>query len=175
MSLLERYLLWVAGGTLMALAIAWAAFQIQQQGFAPAVLFPLGIGSVLGGALSLLNRVTKLSGVLLVTLCAVGWALLLVITQDYIGHRTRLAALDDQIAASHPLAAAMSSETDMRPTFDSYLMARFRQQPIWWPVDLGLVVAGSCGVVFLGASQQQTADRPRATPSQLENRGRGSI
>lgn len=162
MNPLERHLLWFTGGTLAALGLAWVAFQIQQQQFAPAVLFPLAVGAAFGGVLALLNRATKLSSLALLVTWAAAWGLLLVVTQDYIGHRTRLAALDEQIAASHPLAEAMTSQTDMRPTFGEYLRVRVRSQPVWWPVDVILIVAAACGVVALGTwparqlEQQQT-------------------
>ncbi len=162
MNPLERYLLWFTGGTLAAIALSWVAFQIQQQQVAPALLFPFAVGAAFGGVLVLLNRTTKLSNpALLLTLAAV-WGLLLVVTQDYIGHRTRLAALDEQLAASHPLATTMIGETDMRPTFGEYLRARVRSQPVWWSVDVILIVAAACGVVALGTrptrrlEQQQT-------------------
>jgi hypothetical protein len=171
MNPLERYLLWFAGGTVAALAIAWIAFQIQQQRFAPAVLFPLAVGAVFGGVLLLLNRAARLPNTLLLVVSAAVWALLLVVWQDYIGHRTRLSALDEQVATSHPLAAAMTSLPAMRPTFGEYLTARIRNQPIWWPVDALLVIAGACGVVTAAACQKRPAGGEPAEKSILENRG----
>jgi hypothetical protein len=151
MNPLERYLLWFVSGTLTALALAWIAFQIQQQQFAPAILFPLAVGGAFGGGLTLLNRAARIDRLPLLLGCAAAWALLLIVTQDYIGHRTRIAALDEQLADNHPLAAVMASQTDVRPTFGEHLAARVRNQPLWWSLDVIFVAAATCGVIALGS------------------------
>lgn len=170
MNPLERYLVWFGGGTLAALALSWIAFQIQQQQFAPAVLFPLAVGLVFGGLLVVLNRVAHLSSLPLLIGSTAAWGLLLVVAQDYIGHQTRLAALDDQIAASHPLAAAMANQTDVRPTFGEHLAARVRSQPVWWPLDVLLIVATACGTVVIGTRQANSASN-----STLKQQGHDNV
>lgn len=160
MNPLERYLVWFVGGTLATLAIAWIAFQIQQQQFAPAVLFPLAVGAVLGAVLALLNRVARLPSLAILLACAAGWGLLLVVTQDYIGHRTRLAVLDEQIAASHPLAAAMTDHTDVRPSFGEHLAIRIRNEPLWWPADVLLIITAACGMVACMRPERERAAPP---------------
>ncbi len=161
MNPLERHLLWFVGGTLTSLALAWIAFQVQQQQIAPAVLFPLAVGGVLGAALRLLQKQTQLGNLALVLACVAAWGLLLVVMQDYIGHRLRLRAFDEQIAASHPLAAAIAGETGVRPTFGEHLKARVRSQPVWWSLDVILIVAAACGAVAIGSRR----------PKELEQQG----
>ncbi len=170
MNPLDRYLVWLGGGTLAALALSWIAFQIQQQQFAPVVLFPLAVGLIFGGLLVLLNRVALVSSLALLIGCTGAWGLLLVVAQDYIGHQTRLAALDEQIAASHPLAAAMANQTDVRPTFGEHLVARVRSQPVWWPLDVLLIVATACGLVVVG-----TRARVQREQKHTEQQGHESV
>jgi hypothetical protein len=150
MNHVERSLLWFLGGSLSTAALAWIAFQIQQEQFAPAILFPLAAGVMLGALLLALRRYTQGSRRLVAIGTAVVWGLLLVVAQDYIGHRVRLGQFDAEIAGGHPLAAAMAGERELRPTFAEHLTARFRGQPLWWTLDLVLTAAAAGVVVALG-------------------------
>jgi hypothetical protein len=150
MNAAERNLLWFLGGCASAAALSWIAFQIQQEQIAPAVLFPLAAGAALGGMLLALRRYTCGPRRLVAIGTAIAWGLLLVIAQDYIGHRVRLGQFDAEIAGGHPLAAAMVGEREMRPSFAEHLAARYRGQPVWWTLDLVLTAAAAGTVVALG-------------------------
>jgi hypothetical protein len=147
----ERILLWLLGGSASAVALAWIAFQIQQEQFAPAVLFPLAVGAALGVALLLVRRWTQWPNRRLAAASAIAWGLLLVVGQDYIGHRVRLGQFDAEIAGGHPLAAAMVGERDLRPSFGEHLATRFRGAPLWWTLDFVLTAAAAAAVVVIGA------------------------
>ncbi len=156
----ERNLAWFLGGFLSTAAVAWIAFQIQQEQFAPAVLFPLAAGATLGMLLLAVRRYTQRPRRASAVGSAIAWGLLLVVAQDYIGHRVRLGQFDAEIAGGHPLAAAMAGERELRPTFGEHLAARFRGQPVWWTLDLVLTAAAAGTVVLLGA-------RPRASAVEI--------
>ena len=160
MNRLERTLLWFAVGTLASVALAWVAFQVQQEQFAPAVLFPLAVGALLGALLLAVRRATAWPGPRLAIAAAVCWGLLLVVAQDYIGHRRRLRAFDEQLADAHPLAMAVTKESDMRPSFVDHLSSRVRQQPWWWTLDLVLTAAAAGGVVAIGLRRRPAEPAP---------------
>lgn len=148
-SSLERNLLWLAVGSAICAALAWVAFQIQQEQVAPALLFPLAAGGLLGAALVALGRYARpRRGVAIGS--AIAWGLLLVVGQDYIGHRQRLAQLDAELARSHPLATALAVEQDVRPTFARHLSSRLQAEPVWWPLDFVLTLLAVGTVVTLG-------------------------
>jgi hypothetical protein len=146
----ERILLWLLGGSASAVALAWIAFQIQQEHFAPAVLFPLAVGAALGAALLLVRRWTQWPNRRVAAASAIAWGLLLVVGQDYIGHRVRLGQFDAEIAGGHPLAVAMAGERDLRPNFGEHLAARFRGAPLWWTLDFVLTATAAMAVVVIG-------------------------
>ena len=154
MNAAEQNLLWFVGGFLSTAAVAWIAFQIQQEQIAPAILFPLAAGATLGMLLLAVRRYTQRPRRAWAIGSAIAWGLLLVVAQDYIGHRVRLGQFDAEIAAGHPLAAAMTGERELRPTFGQHLAARFRGQPLWWTLDLVLTAAAAGAVVGLGSRSQ---------------------
>lgn len=157
MNAAEQNLLWFVGGVLSTAAVAWIAFQIQQEQIAPVVLFPLAAGAALGILLLALHHYTRRPQRAWAVASAIAWGLLLVVAQDYIGHRIRLGQFDAEIAGGHPLAAAMAGERELRPTFGEHLAARFRGQPLWWTLDLVLTAAAAGTVVTLGMRWQAPA------------------
>lgn len=144
----ERYFVWIVCGTAAALAIGWIAFQIQQEGVAPAVLFPLLVGAALGGAAAALARWANLPNARVVAAGAVCWGLLAVVAQDYIGHRERLRLYHQELQSQAPLAAAVAGEdeAEMRPTFWGHLAETGRRRPGWWAADFALTAAAA-GIV----------------------------
>jgi hypothetical protein len=168
MNQLERALLGFLGGLVATASVAWIAFQIQQEQIAPAVLFPLFVGAVLGGTILALGRISGLANRRLAVAAAVSWGLIAVVAQDYLGHRYRLRMFETEVAGGHPLAAAMVSERDLRPTFADHLAARIRDQPLWWTLDLLLTAAAAGGVAALGTRP------PAALSSAAEGTGNNS-
>ncbi|MBI3840093.1 MAG: hypothetical protein HY288_19390, partial [Planctomycetia bacterium] len=93
----ERYLIWLASNALVTATVAWAAFQVQQDEIAPAILFPLLVGGVLGAAGLVILHFTGLPGLRWALMGAAVWGLLVVVGQDYIGHRFRLQLYEDAL------------------------------------------------------------------------------
>jgi hypothetical protein len=141
----ERYVIWVLGGTLAAAGIAWVAFQIQQEGVAPAGLFSAAVGAAIGGAAAAIGRAVRLQRRRVAAIAAVCWGMAAVVRQDYFAHRQRMRLYDEELARQHPLAAAVAHEAELRPTFGEYLAGKVRAQPGWWTMDL-LVTAAAAGV-----------------------------
>ncbi len=150
MNRIDRILFWFGGGLVATAAVAWIAFQLQQQRIAPAVLFPLATGATLGGALLALRRLLQQPSRRLAVTSAIVWGLLLVVAQDYIGHRYRMRMFESELADGHPLAVAMASERDLAPTFADHLAARIRDQSVWWSLDLLLTASAAAVVVAVG-------------------------
>jgi hypothetical protein len=152
----DRYVIWFAANGLLTAAEAWVAFQIQQEGIAPAVLFPLLVGTVLGtGGLAVL-RFTRVPGVRVAICGAAIWGLLVVIGQDYIGHRHHLRLYDDTLGRQQSsLAALVAHDPQMRPGFGDYLAGKMRMHPVWWSLDLVLTSGATALVTALGASGKQ--------------------
>ena len=146
-NLFERYAVWLAASTLATAAISWTAFQIQQEGLAPAVLFPLSVGAALGVVLSAIVRYTVVPRRRAAVAAAIFWGLLAVVGQDYIGHRRRLWAYDVELERHGSLvAAALDAEGQLRPTFARYLSGRVRSRPAWWCLEV-LFTAGAAAIV----------------------------
>jgi hypothetical protein len=142
----ERLAIWILAGGLLTAAIAWVAFQVQQEGVAPAVLFPLLVGAALGGAVAAIGRLVRLGGRRAAVIGAVCWGLGAVVGQDYIGHRHRMGLYDAELARQSPVAAVVAQKAELRPTFADYLAGKLRAQPVWWSLDL-LLTAGAAGIV----------------------------
>jgi peptidoglycan/LPS O-acetylase OafA/YrhL len=150
MNAAERLIVWLVGSGLASLATAWVAFQLQQEGVAPAVLLPLAWGAGLGGLSLAIWRHTLVPARHWVVAGAVVWGLLAVVAQDYIGHGHYLRRFDDELARQHPLAAAVQGET-LRPGFVRFLVDRVSQQPVWWTLEALLAPGAAAVVVALGA------------------------
>jgi hypothetical protein len=141
------WLAWPAGTAVAIVATAWLGYHLQQDGIAPAGLFPLAIGGALGLVLGWLFRAVaaiRPSVALATTACG---GLLVVVGQDYIGHWHHARAYDRELAAQ-PLAALAAGEGRWRPGFADYLAARVRQRPLWWTLELVLTPA-SAAAAFL--------------------------
>jgi hypothetical protein len=147
MHAIDRYLVWLLASAIATVAVAWIAFGLQQEGVAPAVLFPLAVGGVLGSVLVAIRRLSHVPGARVAALAAFAWGLLAVVGQDYIGHRHRLRVLDDEMAAQGPIGALASAELDQwHPRFVEHLCGLARREPIWWTLDL-LLTAGTAGLI----------------------------
>lgn len=157
----ERIVAWLAGSLVAALAVAWLAFQLQQEGVAPAVLFPLTVGAGLGSLLLALWRYTRAPARSVAIGGAVVWGLLAVVAQDYIGHRYFTRRFDQELARQHPLAAAMHDET-LRPGLPRYLVDRVSQRPVWWTLEALLTGGAAAGVVAVGSRPATTTTDPQA-------------
>jgi hypothetical protein len=146
----KRYLIWFLSAALATLAVAWIAFQIQQNGVAPAILFPLLVGAALGSALAAIQHQLGVPSRRAAALLAVCWGLLAALGQDYIGHRVRLRQYDEELGRN-PLAAAVWREDSPRPTFANHLAGKLQTDPLWWTLDLVLTAAAAGLVVFVSS------------------------
>jgi uncharacterized membrane protein YdfJ with MMPL/SSD domain len=152
----ERYAAWLVASTLATVAISWTAFQVQQEGLAPAVLFPLSVGAALGVVLSVISHLTLVPGCRAAVAAAIFWGLLVVVGQDYIGHRRHQRAYDDELERHGSLVAgALAADGQLRPTFIEYLSGRVRSQPAWWCVELLLTAGAAAAVTGYDAGRRQ--------------------
>ena len=145
----EQYLLWLGLSVLSTAAIAWIAFQIQQEQIAPAVLFPLLVGAALGAGNLACCRYAQVPRSRWPLAAAVVWGLLAVIGQDYIGHRHRLRLYDIEMSHQSPLVAT-AEQAELRPGFAEYLASIVRARPVWWLLDLLLTSGASLAVTAWG-------------------------
>ena len=76
--------MWLFAGALSTGGAAWVAFQLQQDGVAPAVLFPIVVGAAVGGAIAAVGRMLAISRRLVLVVGASCWGMLAVLGQDYI-------------------------------------------------------------------------------------------
>jgi len=160
MSHAERLVIYLLAAALASAAVAWIAFQIQQEGVAPAVLFPILVGAALGAALVALGRFARLPARRWAVFGAVCWGLLAACAQDYIGHRYRLRLYDGELSRQNPLATAAAREGEMRLTFTDHLAGKLRAKPVWWTLDL-VLTAAAAGIVAALGSRNELASRAR--------------
>ena len=151
MNRLDRNLAWALLCVLATAAMAWIAFGIQQEGVAPAILFPLLVGCALGAIGVAVRRVMHAPSARVAIVAALVWGLLAVIGQDYIGHWRHARVLEEKLTAQGPLGALAHAQVDeLTPAFSEYLVGVIRREPIWWTLDLGLTVLGAVAVTAWG-------------------------
>jgi hypothetical protein len=115
------------------------------------VLFPLLVGAALGAAGLAIVHFTGAPSLRCALLGAAVWGLLVVVGQDYIGHRYRLRLYEDELDRhSLLLAAAAVERPEIRPRFDEFLAGVVREQPLWWGLDLLLTSGATVAVTALG-------------------------
>jgi hypothetical protein len=156
----ERMLLWLAANLLATAAVAWVGFQIQQEGIAPAILFPLCVGAVSGVAGSAIWHRTGVPSLRWVLFAAAAWGLLVVLAQDYIGHRHRLRLYDEQLSRqANPLVAVVAAQDNaMRPSFVQSLRGVVLGRPVWWSLEVLLTSGAAVAVISLAARRRQLSD-----------------
>jgi len=151
----DRYLLGLASNAALTAAVAWVAFQVQQEEIAPAVLFPLLVGAALGAGGAAIARFTRVGGARAAICGAIVWGLLVVIGQDYIGHRRRARLYDESLHRQDAaVAVALSQSAEMQPRFDQFLVGRIRAHPLWWSLDVVLTCGASALVTALCAKHR---------------------
>jgi hypothetical protein len=153
-----RLAVWLVLSAGATAAISWAAFQLQQDGFAPAVLFPLGVGAALGAILSAISRRVLGPARRTAVAAAIAWGLLAVVGQDYIGHQRHLRAYDAELERHGPLvAAALDAHGTHRPTFPEYLSDRVRSRTGWWCLEALLTASAAAIVVSRVMGRRKTS------------------
>lgn len=163
MNRIDRYLIWLVASALGTAAVAWIAYGLQQEGIAPAVLFPLAVGGVLGAMLVTIRHWTQVPGRRLAVAAAVVWGLLAVVGQDYIGHRRRSRLLEEEMSAKGPIGMLASAEfDDVRPRFSEHVGGLVRREPVWWTLDLVLTTGAAALVTAWGASRFGRGDSSEA-------------
>jgi hypothetical protein len=153
----ERGALWLVAAASASFAIAWIAFQVQQDQIAPVVLFPLAVGTVLGATLVGLRRWLGAPSRGATCAAALVLGLLVVAGQDYIGHRQRLRTWQAEIRREAPLASLVAGDTALEPTLVDHLRARLESQPVWWTLDFVLTAAAAGLVAALGTRPRRAA------------------
>jgi hypothetical protein len=157
---IERFVLWLVAHALVTAAVAWVAFQIQQEQIAPAVLFPLVVGAALGASGVAIRHFTRAPSRRIALVGAIVWGLLVVVGQDYIGHRHRLRQYDDALGRNGPLSSmAVGPQDPMRPRFAEYLAGVMRRRPVWWSLEVAL----TSGAALLVTAWGTTKDRSTTT------------
>ena len=161
-----RHAGWLAANLAVGVALCWCGFHLQQEGFAPAGLFPLLLGSALGAAGAAIARALFVRrGVAIAGAAALG--LLAVVGQDYIGHRYHLRSYEASLRAQESaVAAALADSAAFKPDFRQYLFARVREHPVWWVLDVALT-AGAAAVVSAVGTR---GARRTAAPSDEDTR-----
>jgi hypothetical protein len=151
----ERYAAWLVLSGLATAAVSWTAFQIQQEGFAPAAVFPLGVGAALGSLLSAISRKFMVPRRRAAVAAAIAWGLLAVVGQDYIGHRRHLREYDSELARHGPLVAVARDSDGLRPTFPEYASGRVRSRPVWWCLEALLTAVAAATSASYGVGRRQ--------------------
>jgi low affinity Fe/Cu permease len=139
-------LIWCAG-------IGALAFEVQQEGFAPVVIFPLAVGAAVGLGIGRLVRFSKGRSIGRAVAVAALGGLLAVLVQDYIAHRHRVRLYEDELARHDVID--ISQDAPGRPAFSEYLAAQARARPGWFAADVVLTSAGAaCTAVALARRKQ---------------------
>ena len=156
----ERCLFWLVAHVLLVAGIAWVAFQMQQDEIAPAVLFPIAAGTVLGLGGLAISRATAVRRRWLVCVAAVVSGLLVVIAQDYIGHRHRLRLYADEVQRRLLVADALEGDGAVQTRFTQYLVGKVRDEPVWWTLD-ALLTSGAALAVVAWRVRSPSSEPPR--------------
>ena len=142
-------------GTGLTFFVALFAFEIQQLGVAPAVVFPLVVGAAAGGSLLLAERLVGLrlrrGRWMLAALCS----LAAVVGQEAIGY-VKVQRPQEAARLSDPRLELFRDEGFVpEPTsFPSYLSTHVQNEPLWWTLDLLLAVASGVGVILCWGKPQ---------------------
>jgi hypothetical protein len=161
MNRLDRYLAWLLACAAATVAVAWIAFGLQQEGFAPAVLFPLLVGGALGGAGLVARHYAGVPSRRMAVAAAIVWGLLAIVGQDYIGHRRRGRVLEEQLATQGTLGALASSHVEeLQPTFTDHVVGLAQREPVWWTADLVLTAGAAAIITAWGARRYPVPQSP---------------
>ena len=151
----ERYAAWLVLSGLATAAVSWTAFQIQQEGFAPAAVFPLGVGAALGSLLSAISRKFMVPRRRAAVAAAIAWGLLAVVGQDYIGHRRHLREYDSELGAPR---AARGSRAGLRRAPSDVSRIRKRSsssRPVWWCLEALLTAVAAATSASYGVGRRK--------------------
>jgi hypothetical protein len=154
---IERYLIGVVAQLLCVGGVAWVAFQLQQDQIAPAILLPLAVGTVLGFSTSAISRAIGLRSRSITLVAAAIAGLLVVVAQDYIGHRHRLSSYDDQLRRQPLAAQTLNDDLAVKTRFTQYLVGKLRDEPLWWTLDALLTSGAALAVVAWQKRSHATA------------------
>jgi hypothetical protein len=155
---LQSVVIWCACSLLSAALIGALAALSQHFGFAPAILFPIVVGSAIGSIVALIARAC---GTLRITAALVAVAcmacLLTLAVQDGVGYLFYRQDYERELAASPQLAIArtVTGEFDAAD-FWTVATKRLWSNP-WWIVDATLTVtAGATACLLLQRKQLRT-------------------
>ncbi len=143
----ERYLIWLVAQVALVAGIAWVAFQVQQDQIAPAVIFPIAIGTAVGLGGLAISRAAAVRRRWLMCVAAVVSGLLVVVAQDYIGHRHRLSVYADEVQRQPIVAEALAGDQAVKTRFTQYLIRKISGEPVWWTLDALLTSGAALAVV----------------------------
>lgn len=151
----------IIGCLAAGVAVAWVAFQMQQQGVMPRfffpLLFPLLLGAVTGGLCVALVRLTTPSPRPSTWLVACLAGMVVVASQATFSYRFYVAEIESQIGRNPMAAAARSATEDFAAApIHRFIGAQIRRSHGWWLIDAALTVAASVVVAgWLGGAKPQ--------------------
>jgi hypothetical protein len=151
---------------LAAVATAWVAFQVRLSGHAPELLFPIGVGLMLGVALAALTRYTDWPGRRTAIAATVIWGMLAVLGQEYFAHLDhRRNHFDVQNRPNLSAFARLAAGEMPPPGFAADLGIDIRERGAWpWSFDaLACVLSAAIVVAYRAGSTAIAADTSRAT------------
>jgi hypothetical protein len=114
------------------------------------------VGAGLGAGQVAIWRATRVPGRPVALGAALVWGLLVVIGQDYIGHRHHARLYDETLSRQESaLAVLAANDPRMRPDFPQYLAGKVRGDSWWWGLDLVLTTAATVAVTALGGTSKK--------------------
>jgi hypothetical protein len=148
---LERCCFWIVTSGLTTAALAWIAVQVQGRGVAPAVLFPIVVGTLLGAVVEGLARLFGVRAGRSWLWAAGVWALLIFLAQDYIDYWQYQSSFGSLEQSNPKLALASGGESGLGPASFARFMqqTRLQQKLGWWLADAGLTLAAAVGWMLL--------------------------
>jgi len=153
----QRFVPWLVSCDALTIAVSWAAFQLQQDGIAPAVLFPILVGTAFGGVAAGLARYFRSDWRAPQLIVVFLLAMVTVVGQDFFAYR-RSNALTLERGPVLP-AELMAEEGFAAPGFSHFLRWRIRSNPTWWALDAALT--GAAGLITF-ALMSKKPRQPRA-------------
>ncbi len=157
-----------------ALLVAWIAEGLKRTGHAPELLFPLGVGAVLGAVLLAIQVYGRLTVGRTAIVAAAGCGLLTVLAEEYfahLAHRRSFTEVQNRSELS-PLARLAAGEM-APPDLAADVAANLRLRgPGLWTFDAAATIAAAASVVAIGARRRRQGDArssPQAANSPLGN------
>ncbi|HVT26927.1 MAG TPA: hypothetical protein VHE81_02805 [Lacipirellulaceae bacterium] len=142
---------WYGAGVVAAIAVAWFASLVHASGHAPLGLVSLGVGAVLGAAVSVIARKQQVAGGRQLVGSVIVFAIVAIVAEHawlYLDYRHEWLA---QTAKSPQVAIF---RTEPLPPTKYFAHEWSPQNAALWCLDAVLIVAGAVGTVFVWRGQR---------------------